>query len=130
MISHEIAGRLKFVESLKSGRTIAPDRPKRKPVSDAIIAQTLPHMSHVVRDMVTIQRETGMRPGEIFAMTWSQIDTSDDIWIYMPRHKTEHHGIVRLVPLNAKCQSILDRYRDTPPEGIIFSPKRKYLHKL
>ena len=90
IISHEIAGRLKFVESLKAGRTVAPEMPKRKPVDDAIVDATLPHLPPVVRDMVVVQRITGCRPGEIFSMTWAQIDMSDDIWIYMPSHKTQH----------------------------------------
>jgi hypothetical protein len=54
IISHDVAGRLKFVEPLKAGRTIAPERPKRQAVSDAIVEQTLLHLSLVVQDMVQI----------------------------------------------------------------------------
>ena len=63
-------------------------------------------------------------------MTWSQIDCSDDIWVYfVDSHKTKHHGKVRIVPLNKSCQSFLERYRDTPPDDIIFSPKRTMREK-
>jgi integrase len=117
--------KLRFVKALQKGKTKAPDMPKIQAVDDKIVDATLTHLPQVVADMVVIQKTTGMRPGEVFSMTWEQIDTSDDIWIYMPQtHKTQHHGIVRPVPLNAKCQKVLARYRDTPIDAIIFSPRR------
>jgi len=125
LIDEDVAIKLKSVKALKKGRTKAPDHPKRKPVADDVVEKTLLLLSPVVRDMVVIERETGCRPGEIFSMTWNQIDTSDDIWIYMcDDHKTIPYDIIRPIPLRAKCQKILERYRDTPPDAIIFSPKR------
>ena len=120
----EIAKNLEYVETIRKGCTVLPERPKRKPVADSIVEATLPHLPPLVADMVAIQRFSGMRPSEVFSMTWEQIDTSDDIWIYTPSHKTEHHDIDRFVPLNEKCQDIMAKYRNTAPDQIIFSPKR------
>ncbi|MCL2348850.1 MAG: hypothetical protein FWC50_11405 [Planctomycetaceae bacterium] len=105
--------RLLSVKPLKKGRTEAKDHPKRKPVADWIIEATLPFLPRLVADMVQIQRITGMRPGNVFGMTWDQIDTIDKktppVWIYTPNHKTEDHDIFLPVPLNSKCQEILER---------------------
>ena len=124
IIDHTIADRLKYVEALRKGKTKAPDHPRRKTVPDHLVEATMPHLPPVVRDMLQIHCATGMRPSNIFSMTWSQIDTSDDVWIYTPSHKTEHHDIELFVPLNAKCRSILARYMDTPKDAIIFNQRR------
>jgi len=128
LIDEETALRISSVKPLKKGRTAAKDHPRRKAVKDTVIEATLPLLPRLVADMVQIQRLTGMRPDNIFSMTWDQIDTIDDdpdpVWIYAPSHKTEDHDIFLPVPLTSKCQSILERYRDTPKDKIIFSPKR------
>jgi len=124
IISHDVAGRLKFVENLKKGRTKAREAPKPKPVADSVVEATLPHLSPVVADMVQIHRVIGSRPDEVCSMTWNQIDNSDDIWIYCPGHKMDYRDILKALPLGKKCQAILERYKDTPPDQIIFSPKR------
>jgi integrase len=45
-------------------------------VDDATVEATLPHLGPVVRDMVQLQRLTGMRPGEVCGTTWAEIDTA------------------------------------------------------
>jgi integrase len=129
-ISWDIAKNLECVENLKKGRSQAPDKPKVKPVADDIVCATIQCLPRVVGDMVKLQWLTGMRPGEIFCMKWENINSSDDIWLYSPEtHKTEHHDIERIIPLNRSCQMILERYQDTPEDQIIFSPKRTIREK-
>ena len=103
--------------------------PKRKPVADSVVDATLKHLPPVVADMVQIQRVTAMRPGEVFSMTWDKIDQTDDVWIYYTSHKAEHHGIIRPVPLPKSCQVILEKYRDTHTNGLIFSPRRTLIER-
>ena len=130
LVSIEVALKLKFVEPLKKGIAKVIERPKVKPVSNAQIKATLPHLSPVVADMVRLQRSTGMRPGEVFVMRWRDIDKKKDIWLYWPEsHKLQHRDIGRAIPLNRRCQKVLARYSDTPPDDIIFSPKRTLREK-
>ena len=126
LVSHEVAGRLGFVKPLKEGRCKSSERPGRGIVSWDLVEKTLPYLPDVVRDMVLIQWETGMRPQDCCGMKWSQIDTSDDIWVYdlLKQHKTAQYGITRYIPLAKECQDILARYKDTPEDQFIFSPKR------
>jgi integrase len=48
-------------------------------VADATGDATLPALGNVAADMVRLQRLTGMRPGEVCAMTVRQVDMSDEI---------------------------------------------------
>ena len=122
----DVAGRLAFVKPLKEGRCLSYDLPDVQPVSWEVVEKTLIHLSRVVADMLVMQWETGMRSQDVCWMKWCQIDSSDDIWIYdlKKQHKTSHYGITRYIPLNKKCQDILDRYKDTPEDQFIFSPKK------
>ena len=130
LVDANIALNLKFVEPLKKGRTKAPERPKVQPVTNAQIKATLPHLPPVVADMVRLQRSTGMRPGEVFVMRWRDIDQKKNIWLYWPEsHKLQHRDLGRAIPLNKRCQKVLERYKGTPPDDIIFSPKRTMREK-
>jgi integrase len=78
------------------------------PVDDALVEQTLPHLTSMIADMVRLQRFTGMRPGELVMMQPDEVDRSGEIWIYVPdHHKTEHHGKDRTIYLGPKAQAIL-----------------------
>ena len=54
------------------------------PVDDAMVEQTLPHLTPMIADMVRLQRFTGMRPGELVMMQPDEVDRSDEIWVYVP----------------------------------------------
>jgi integrase len=100
------------VKPLARGRWGVTESEPVQAVEDDQIARTLPFLTPVVRDMLLLQRLTGMRSGEICAMTTGQIDTSDEgCWIYRPgRHKTAFRGHLREVPLVAAAQAILRPY--------------------
>ena len=55
---------------------VAPETAPIQPVSDEHVDQVLPYLPEVVRDMVQLQRLTGMRPGELVIMRPADVDRS------------------------------------------------------
>ncbi len=122
---------LESVPSLKPGETDAPETEPVRPVSLDVIRATLAHLPPVVGDMVRVQLLTAMRPGEVCAMRWSEIDTSGPVWIFSPRrHKTKHRGRTRAVAIPAPAQAILMRYRARPEHEAMFSPADSEAQRL
>jgi integrase len=122
---------LTVVEPLKRKETTAPDRAPIRPVSDEVVDKTIPFLPQVVADMVRVQRLTGARPGEVCRMSWAEIDRNGPVWTYQPaRHKTEHHGHTRTIPLGPKAQSVLMRYIHRPAGLAIFSPAENERQRL
>jgi integrase len=98
--------RLDTIE-LRHGRKTKPI----SPVSDELVEETTPHLTPMIADMVRLQRLTGMRPGELVIMRCSDIDRSEDVWVYTPEHhKTEHRGKSRSIYLGPKAQAVLARW--------------------
>ena len=56
---------LAMVPGLRRGKTVAKETEPIVPVDDATVEATLPFLSAVVADMVSLQRLTGARPAEI-----------------------------------------------------------------
>lgn len=114
LIPPSISQAINSVSALKKGRTRAYELKPVPPVDDATVEATLKRIaSPVTRDMVLIQRHTGMRPGELFVMRPKDVDRNgpDGCWIYRPaRHKTEHHGQSRIVVIGPKAQKLLVKY--------------------
>ena len=87
------------VDGLKCGRTAARERPPVKPVPDAHVEATLPHLGPQIAAMVRVQRLTGMRPGDI--------DRTGEVWVYRPeKHKNKWRGQDRTVPLGPQAQAV------------------------
>lgn len=115
---------LQAVPGLRAGRTEARESPGVRPVSDATVDATLPHLPPIVADMVRVQRLTGMRPGEVCGMTTAGLDTSGRVWLYRPEHhKTEHHGKSRVIAIGPRAQAVLRAYLRTDLAGPLFSPR-------
>lgn len=118
---------LRTLPGLQKGRTEARESEPVKPVDPAHVAATRPCLGPHLRVMVDLQQLTGMRPGEVVAMTLAEIDRSGPVWLYRPgQHKTAHRGKTRTIPLGPKAQAILtaflaDRPRD--PTDPLFSPR-------
>ncbi len=114
---------LTLVAGLRAGRTAAKETKPVRPVPDAIVDATLPHLPDVVADMVRVQRRTGMRPGEVCSLRPCDIDRSGDVWTYRPAsHKTEHHGLERVVFIGPQAQAILLRYLARDSTAYCFRP--------
>lgn len=101
LIPPAVVAALREVESLKAGRTSAPDRPPVQAATDAQIEAVLPHLSPIpdrcarLAAMIEVQRRAGMRPGEVAAMRVTNLDRSGEVWIYIVAdldNKTLHLG--------------------------------------
>jgi integrase len=115
---------LSTLEGLKAGRSEARETKRIRPVSEALILDTLPHLSSTVAHMVSVLLYTGMRAGELCVMRSCDLDMSGTIWIYAPmRHKTEHHGHIREIAIGPKAQEIIKGYLKADAQAILFSPK-------
>lgn len=123
LLPPEIHAALSLLEGLRRGRTEAPETEKVRPVDDAVVTATLPHLSPVVRAMIGLQQATAMRPGELVILRPCDIDRSSDVWEYRPqRHKTEHHDHDRLICIGPRGQEILRPFLLRAAEGYCFSP--------
>ena len=70
--------------------------------------------------MIELQRETGMRPGELCAMTLQAIDTNGPggTWLYRPyEHKTEHRGKQRVIVLFEPARNLIARWTANQTAG-------------
>jgi integrase len=94
-----------------------------KPVSEALLDATLPHLPDAVADMVRVQRLTACRPAEVCMIRPCDIDRSLDPWEYRPRaHKTQYRGRERIIFMGHQAQAILLRYLARDPEAHCFRP--------
>jgi len=115
---------LATVSGLRAGKSGAREKDPIQPVDDATVQATLPYLPAVVRDLVRIQRLCGARPSEICGLRPADLDRSGDVWLYrLRRHKTEHHGRTRVIPLGPQAQQILEPYlRNRPADAFCFVP--------
>jgi integrase len=112
---------LRTLPGLQKGRTQVRESEPVKPVKASDVAAALPFLSRHVRAMVELQGLTGMRPGEVCAMKWGEVDRSGELWVFRPKyHKTAHRGMTRAIPIGPKARTILIEFvRDgyPPPDG-------------
>ena len=114
---------LEAVMGLQKGRTKAREAEPVKPVDDATVQATLPHLSLVVADMIRFQRLTGSRPQDVCNLRPCDIDKTGDVWLYSPEHhKNEHHGKSRVIAIGPKAQDVLRPYLLRAEEACCFSP--------
>jgi integrase len=115
--------RLAALPGLRKGRCEAREAEPVRPIDNATVEATLPHLPEVVADMVRLQRLTGMRPVELCQLRPADLDRSQDVWIYRPReHKTEHRGKDRIVFIGPQAQAVLLRYLARDSEAHCFRP--------
>ena len=114
---------LSTVAGLEAGRTSAPETEPVTPVSDTIVARTLPILPDVVADMVRFQRLVGCRPGEVCLLRPCDVDRSGEVWRYVPQsHKCEHYGKQRIIFIGPRAQAILLPYLLRDVQTYCFSP--------
>ena len=127
---------LKTVEPLRKGRTIAPELPPVKPVSDEEVDATIPFLPDIVADMVRFQRLTGARPGEVCGLRPADIDRSGPDWVWRPvHHKNSWREADRVIMIGPRARKILERYLLRDAAACCFSPaeserKRSQLRRL
>jgi integrase len=114
---------LATLAGLRRDRSVARETAPVLPVSDSVIEATLPHLRPTVGDMLRLQRLCGCRPDELCMIRPSDVDTSGDVWRYVPEsHKTQHHGRERVIFLGPQAQQILKPYLERPADSYCFSP--------
>ena len=120
-VTHEIATdtqarKLREVKSLRPGRTLAKDKPKRAAVTEDEFVAVTDHLTSVVAAMLRLIWITAMRPGEVIRMRPCDITREDEeCWLYVPGrdvsrvgdHKTAYRQRIRVIPLTKKAQEIL-----------------------
>jgi integrase len=125
LVSAVVLPALAAVAPLKRGRTEARESEPVLPVARAVVDATLPILRPLLRDMVSLQLETGMRPGELIVMRACDIDMTGKVWLYRPSsHKTAHHGHARVVPIGPKGQEIVRRHLTLDTQAYLFSPRK------
>jgi integrase len=123
LVSAETYQRLATVTGLRKGRSEARETVPIRPVGTNIIQATLPSLPAVVADMVRLQRLCGCRPNEICIMKPSEIDRSQDVWIYTPSsHKTDSLRTERNIFIGPRAQAILRPYLERDPAAFCFQP--------
>jgi integrase len=125
LVPAEVYHALLAVDGLRKGRSAAREVQPIRPVADEHVEATLPFLTPPVRAMVQVQQLSGMRPGEAVIMRPCDIDRGNGkTWVYRPNsHKTEHHGIARVVFLGPRAQAILGPFLDRDPGAYCFSPQ-------
>jgi len=125
LVSATVLHALQAVPGLKLGRSEAQETEPVKPISRDVVEDTLPLLRPMQADMVRLQLETGMRPGELVVMRACDIDMSGPVWLYRPpSHKTAHHGHERIVPIGPKGQEVVTRYLTVNTQAFLFSPRQ------
>ncbi len=118
------------VAGLQRGRTEARETEPVKPVADALVDATLPHVSPPVRAMIELQRLTGMRPGEACLIRGCDLDTTGSVWTFRPEsHKTAHHGHRREIYLGPKAREVIRPWLKPETTAYLFSPRDAEAHR-
>lgn len=124
LVRSEVLRALEAVSPLKRGRCEARETEPVKPVPDEHITAVIRAAPLTLAVMIEIQWLTGMRPGEVVLMRPCDIDRTGDVWFYRPqRHKTEHFGVEREVPLGPKARTLLAKLSPVADDQYYFSPK-------
>jgi integrase len=119
-IYHQIA----TVDGLRKGKTTARETKRVKPVAQEHIDATLPCLPPTVQAMVEFELLTGCRPAEVCIIRPIDLDMKNpSCWVYRPaNHKTEHHGVERLILIGPKAQEVLRPFLGNKVDAYCFSP--------
>lgn len=115
--------RLRTLEPLRRGHSVARDNPERQAADLEIVRATAEHLTPTLRDMVAVQVSTGMRPTELLTMRPCDIDRTADVWLYRPAsHKNINKGKSRTIAIVDHVRAIIENYLNRPSEAYLFSP--------
>ena len=130
IVSPETLTALTSVSPLKRRRSVARETEPVAPVDPAIVEKTLKFLPPTLADMVRVQRNTGMRPGEICAMRKGDLSINErGTMVYTLRtDKTDYRRDAsqkRKIYIGPKVEAILAPYLldDDDPESYVFSPE-------
>jgi integrase len=122
LLPSTVADSLAMVPGLRRGRTTAHDTAPVLPVDPAVVDATLPHLHPILQAMVTLQRLTGARPGEVCIMRPCDVSRAGEIWEYRPSsHKNINRGLERVIKIGPKAQEVLRPYLLRAADSYCFS---------
>jgi integrase len=119
---------LAAVDGLRQGA--APEAPPRRAADpdavEAVVGWLDAHGHEGAASMVRFLRATGCRPGEACTARWRDLDLRAELPLFCPaHHKTAHHGIDRIVPLNADAVAAIGgAMRVGLPDEFVFTHTR------
>ena len=125
LVPPKVVWGLQAVAGLRRGEAdFVREMPKKQPVAAEDVEKVCQHLDPHLAAMVMLQSLAALRPGELTKMRTSEVDTSGDVWRYIPSsHKTENHGVERVILLGPKAQQYLSPHlRPTAPDEPIFAP--------
>lgn len=124
-VTAEQWSRISVLDGIKQSEKLARETIKKRDVPLEFVKQTLPHLTPTVAAMVRVQYLCGMRPQDVYNIRWIDIDTSGDVWIYVPfEHKNTHRGLELMKAIPKPAQTLLEAFRPEDDRSFIFSPKR------
>lgn len=124
LVTPSVLQAINAVPGIKKGRSDARESPPVRPVPDAVVDATLPALPAILADMVRFERYTGCRPAEVCIVRPCDVDSSGEVWQYIPEsHKTEHHGRERVIFIGPKGQDVLRPYLLRPKDSYCFVPQ-------
>ena len=94
-------------------------------INDEAEAKLLAVAKQLLRDVLTIMLDCGMRPGEVFQMCWEDIDWDRNV-IFIPRGKTRLAR--RFLPMSERIITVLQARKKEQTEGWVFPSDPKPGH--
>lgn len=129
LVAPSVLHGLQSVSPLKQGRSAARETNRVLPVNPDHIVAITSRVTRPVKAMIELQLATGMRPGEVVLMRTRDLEMSGRIWEYRPEsHKTEHHGIERVIFMGPRAQDIVRPFLKPDLSAYLFSPRQAVLH--
>jgi integrase len=123
LLPGEVWHALRAVRAIRRGTPHVRETEPVRPVPQAWIEATLPHVPPPVAAMVRLQLLTAMRPGEACVMRAADIDTGGRVWVYRPaKHKSSHHGRSREIYIGPQAQAIIRPWLKLDTQAYLFSP--------
>jgi len=132
IIEYNVYAALGTVEGLRKGRTKARETRTIEPVPEQDLQSVLKIAPRILRDMITLQSLSGMRPGEICGLRRRNIDTSREVWtVEITDHKMAHleDARPRFAAIGPRGQKILKRYLLRPDSAYLFNPREAIKQK-
>jgi integrase len=116
---------LETVDAVSPGRFGVRASKKVQPVSDAYVDAIIPFLPPTLQCMLTLQRLTGMRSGELVQLRGCDIDMTGETWLYLPEHhKTESSSGEKQIPLGPRCREALKPFLRANVDAPLFSPRQ------
>lgn len=121
LIPAQVSHALDTVDGLRVGRTEAIEPEPVQPVPWEHVAPVVHYLMPPVRAMLMLQFYTGVRSKTLCNARREQFSLGDPLWIWRPRHKTEHLGHSLVVYIGPRCQHILLPFLTR--DGYLFTPQ-------